>query len=158
MFLSTPPSRVATVASVTRWPRLRVSIHATLAGGDAAHTLRTDEELVFLSTPPSRVATFEKLGQVVVAADVSIHATLAGGDTLAAVIGGRTNNVSIHATLAGGDKADALGLSQIVQFLSTPPSRVATHLSHTQARIPQSFYPRHPRGWRRVGLFFYSVQ
>ena len=35
-------------------------------------------------------------------------------------------------------------------FLSTPPSRVATKSAGLLARDTQSFYPRHPRGWRRV--------
>ena len=57
-------------------------------------------------------------------ADVSIHATLAGGDGSYATKG-KDSNVSIHATLAGGDLWDAY-----------------------QEMQAQSFYPRHPRGWR----------
>ena len=34
------------------------------------------------------------------------------------------------------------------EFLSTPPSRVATRCPPTPARKSRSFYPRHPRGWR----------
>ena len=58
MFLSTPPSRVATMQAYF-----------------------ADEEKVFLSTPPSRVATGElqRFGESV---GVSIHATLAGGDVM----------------------------------------------------------------------------
>ena len=58
--------------------------------------------------------------------DVSIHATLAGGDVhdLAVVV--QTTNVSIHATLAGGDQRVRLCGCGILEFLSTPPSRVAT--------------------------------
>ena len=56
-----------------------VSIHATLAGGDAMSKATIGALTVFLSTPPSRVATVVPPG-----ADnavlVSIHATLAGGD------------------------------------------------------------------------------
>ena len=37
-------------------------------------------------------------------------------------------------------------------FLSTPPSRVATILLVHFLLIYKSFYPRHPRGWRRYGL------
>ena len=79
-FLSTPPSRVATVVAHKRprrwvcfyprhprgWRRnLRslhnfpqyVSIHATVAGGDIPLAYRLNTFLQFLSTPPSRVAT-----------------------------------------------------------------------------------------------------
>ena len=58
--------------------------------------------------------------------------------------------VSIHATLAGGDFAVwPLPITRI-KFLSTPPSRVATTVSRSPTRARKSFYPRHPRGWRRV--------
>ena len=57
MFLSTPPSRVATFKPSTLLCELFVSIHATLAGGDLANV---DGLLCVVS--------------------VSIHATLAGGD------------------------------------------------------------------------------
>ena len=35
------------------------------------------------------------------------------------------------------------------EFLSTPPSRVATTVSTAGMESSTSFYPRHPRGWRR---------
>ena len=35
-------------------------------------------------------------------------------------------------------------------FLSTPPSRVATHGLGPAQRTATCFYPRHPRGWRRM--------
>ena len=57
----------------------------------------------FLSTPPSRVAT-----------------VTAG-------------------PMSAGDK-----------FLSTPPSRVATEQNRNSRLERFSFYPRHPRGWRRI--------
>ena len=102
MFLSTPPSRVATSGVLRginpskrfypRHPRgwrptsvciiqqsRLVSIHATLAGGDCNSYFQFYTNFVFLSTPPSRVAT--KIYQLLcLAGRVSIHATLAGGD------------------------------------------------------------------------------
>ena len=147
LFLSTPPSRVA-----TGWKK------------------QYNAEAKFLSTPPSRVATSTRQGMnqalfcfyprhprgwrpEIYAKDehgryVSIHATLAGGDLMQ---GGLQNwqaisfyprhprgwrltrkmlkamgiEVSIHATLAGGDSA--------------------TCRPRVRARC---FYPRHPRGWR----------
>ena len=102
-FLSTPPSRVATIRRTTIFEiDTVVSIHATLAGGDACVSvgdayfsivsihatlaggdLRVCAPLAhvagFLSTPPSRVAT-AALPHGIQNAFVSIHATLAGGD------------------------------------------------------------------------------
>ena len=130
------------------WEDCSVSIHATLAGGDARCAENLDRrqrfyprhprgwrlfgawlliaQSLFLSTPPSRVATVPTGGKCTLML-VSIHATLAGGDpelTLSACL---SLHVSIHATLAGGDS-------------STSPRR---------CRLT-SFYPRHPRGWRRL--------
>ena len=56
--------------------------------------------------------------------------------------------ISIHATLAGGDICEILPHAMREQFLSTPPSRVATFFRRAKMLIPTDFYPRHPRGWR----------
>ena len=56
-FLSTPPSRVATIAGLIVNADFDVSIHATLAGGDGKAALKLARIIRFLSTPPSRVAT-----------------------------------------------------------------------------------------------------
>ena len=104
MFLSTPPSRVATsghhggLHDLYRfyprhprgWRQRGLCVKILLLG-------------VFLSTPPSRVATGR---------------SSAGRDS--------QRNVSIHATLAGGDGACPHWTRTIIVFLSTPPSRVAT--------------------------------
>ena len=85
------------------------------------------EILVFLSTPPSRVATHEREILCEWCHSVSIHATLAGGDVFTDIPHKKIYTVSIHATLAGGD--------------SNPSSSYTDQCS---------FYPRHPRGWRRI--------
>ena len=125
VFLSTPPSRVATC----RHPP------------DAPHGRK------FLSTPPSRVATNSVTFPIWVVLrfyprhprgwrhircslsggrnGVSIHATLAGGDGLRSHNKKRKPLVSIHATLAGGDATFFVLLC-----------------------CGGCFYPRHPRGWR----------
>ena len=103
-FLSTPPSRVATLTPELTFPEVltsfyprhprgwrrgttcpvavssKVSIHATLAGGDYKDLdTGTTFRVTFLSTPPSRVAT--AVGSALLfPCGVSIHATLAGGD------------------------------------------------------------------------------
>ena len=102
-----------------------VSIHATLAGGDGLILKQEENTNEFLSTPPSRVAT--RYAQIdVMQPDVSIHATLAGGDNSGK---GRFEWEEV--------------------FLSTPPSRVATFGHQRNVLVHGSFYPRHPRGWRR---------
>ena len=125
-FLSTPPSRVATAsgAEIEAAPATDVSIHATLAGGDADG----------------------KGGQYLYI--VSIHATLAGGDSSVLFWVIPKSRVSIHATLAGGDYALQSKTATPTKFLSTPPSRVATELVSIVKTWKLCFYPRHPRGWR----------
>ena len=147
LFLSTPPSRVATIH--------RSGLRLHLAGFYPRHPRgwrridALDKKLIgmFLSTPPSRVATqpgiylFER------------------------------TDVSIHATLAGGDQMHTHILELWLEFLSTPPSRVATNVCadfcwhggvsihatlaggdtivmKTVVQDGRCFYPRHPRGWR----------
>ena len=125
VFLSTPPSRVATGNSgrfgfsdksfYPRHPRgwrlqhrddsgifFLVSIHATLAGGDSAIPSLLASLQMFLSTPPSRVATVRM--STLRSAIWSFYPRHPRGWRLALV--------------------DFLIVS--LAFLSTPPSRVAT--------------------------------
>ena len=171
MFLSTPPSRVATVSFPFGAQPIHVSIHATLAGGDGQRDLRAARR-----------------------GYVSIHATLAGGDShrpggfrrgscfyprhprgwrhCGQLSARQIVDVSIHATLAGGDlgglreklpdteflstppsRVATSARSQSINaemFLSTPPSRVATSPTFSRSSLTLCFYPRHPRGWRRL--------
>ena len=169
VFLSTPPSRVATKDYIAAIYCPAVSIHATLAGGDIfqldaggvgnqsfyprhprgwrpALMIGAGRRLAFLSTPPSRVATvLHNFGGV--AECVSIHATLAGGDDTN-VIWFDGSDVSIHATLAGGDQSASIFLLFWLCFYPRHPRgwRPATPLRHWKTTT--SFYPRHPRGWR----------
>ena len=126
MFLSTPPSRVATVQYIIvslsdcsfypRHPRgwrlscrneqrrhRSVSIHATLAGGDLKDRVRAMAWSTFLSTPPSRVAT-----QHTISASRQLH-----------------------------------------RFYPRHPR--GWRLLQAKSILPfnKRFYPRHPRGWRR---------
>ena len=103
-----------------------VSIHATLAGGDAVTSGKRVDLLV-----------------------VSIHATLAGGD---ARCWGNIDygiKVSIHATLAGGDLIYRyLASTGTACFYPRHPR--GWRRCTVENRCPNSwcFYPRHPRGWR----------
>ena len=125
LFQSTPPSRVATSASVSpliphihfnphhpRGWRLRLSIYRIQnnryfnphhpRGWRHAPLAHCSALYRFQSTPPSRVAT-RTISVVSPAATISIHTTLAGGDLC----------------------CPSLWLEKPI-FQSTPPSRVAT--------------------------------
>ncbi len=106
----------------------RVSIHATLAGGDTWLRSSRARRRSFLSTPPSRVATC--FSSAVFSARMLLSTPPSRVATFrTAHSRGCSCYVSIHATLAGGDG---------------PAS--ARHTT-----TPTRFYPRHPRGWRRPG-------
>ena len=135
--------------------QLSVSIHATLAGGDDISSRLVCFNTVFLSTPPSRVATV-RVKAYPLKILVSIHATLAGGDGRV-VRGWGGVCVSIHATLAGGDVKFCPSDKFADEFLSTPPSRVATVSLRLGVKFKARFYPRHPRGWRHCDLPARSV-
>ena len=146
-FLSTPPSRVATGKPVfvrprthrfyprhprgwRPWlddlakPRLFVSIHATLAGGDGGRRYEAGP------------------------AGVSIHATLAGGD-LRPLTYSYHRAMFLSTPPSRVATQGAPPSAGRYQFLSTPPSRVATMEILLMAKQTiRSFYPRHPRGWR----------
>ena len=101
-----------------------VSIHATLAGGDARWVCSVVQLSGFLSTPPSRVATGRGRRQ------------------------GPGKEVSIHATLAGGDRGSvARGVMAICFYPRHPRGWRLPH-GNSKADPTASFYPRHPRGWR----------
>ena len=129
LFLSTPPSRVATCKAGGCAARQNGFYPRHPRGWRPERGELTDRLGRFLSTPPSRVATRQGGGQgpanrflstppsrVATAADltaeygyiVSIHATLAGGDLAAGRCVASPTEVSIHATLAGGDGAARL--------------------------------------------------
>ena len=125
-----------------------VSIHATLAGGDFSSVTTLRLVCTFLSTPPSRVATWVFDGEV-----AGCFAFLSTPPSRVATVGLyfvqiKAGLVSIHATLAGGDSRRSGRQSpgqcfyprhprgwrrnniprrdNAPEFLSTPPSRVAT--------------------------------
>ena len=150
VFLSTPPSRVATAMQEKQVHTPLVSIHATLAGGDSLKHIpilwmacfyprhpRGWRRICLLgicdllcSFYPRHPRGWRLCSSSISACDsaVSIHATLAGGDTFNIHIVCLLH-VSIHATLAGGDMALWAEYLDGIAFLSTPPSRVATEIS-----------------------------
>ena len=140
---------MATVFPVPPFDTLTISIHTTLAGGDAFSAFLVAASISFQSTPPSRVAT-KLANNSSVFIKISIHTTLAGGDFLlphlvknvfiisihTTLAGGDwdfffwetvSKSISIHTTLAGGDAGGQTGAAWTKEFQSTPPSRVATN-------------------------------
>ena len=103
MFLSTPPSRVATLHDLAANHRVDVSIHATLAGGDVLRGNGVVRRVL-----------------------VSIHATLAGGDfTIIARLTVTCMFLSTPPSRVATRRLQTQG-GRNGEFLSTPPSRVAT--------------------------------
>ena len=128
LFLSTPPSRVATSSphpvqrrSACFYPRHPRGWRRFILG----HVVRVG---VFLSTPPSRVATPGLIGGCGYTFCFFPRRPRGWLPPRSAVFRGDAH-VSIHATLAGGD-----------------PSRQRCHA------LLLCFYPRHPRGWRPITL------
>ena len=152
------------------WDKI-VSIHATLAGGDQDALAKAQGEVLFLSTPPSRVAT--RLVQTLQTRSSFYPRHPRGWRPEPRFMKAELRQVSIHATLAGGDITQAAKADLTIEFLSTPPSRVATMDFVTRfgdnwvsihatlaggdqdiekyAQSDAGFYPRHPRGWRQTG-------
>ena len=103
----------------------------------------------FLSTPSARRAT--QCGQL-------RHQLLQdfyprpprGGRRLAKIIGHALNAISIHALREEGDGLlyDYYTLADL--FLSTPSARRATQCGQLRHQLLQDFYPRPPRGGRRL--------
>ena len=118
-FQSTHPLRGATAQEAAELARHIISIHAPLAGCDAA------------------VAKLYRA-----AVWISIHAPLAGCDENSDVVP-RPNEISIHAPLAGCDRRRDFLLSQAGAFQSTHPLRGATQRIHEQM-VLRAFQSTHP--------------
>ena len=103
LFLSTPPSRVATPVPPPCGIPDRISIHATLAGGDSNLAL---VQIALAYFYPRHPRGWRRVLFLAIKLFLSI---------------------SIHATLAGGDYLAMIAPPYISLFLSTPPSRVATY-------------------------------
>ena len=145
-FLSTPPSRVATTLYLHLSTTFKVSIHATLAGGDKLRRIISRTNACFYPRHP-RGWRLEYPKEPLSRESVSIHATLAGGDIE------QLNYEIIPERFyprhpRGWRQRFPRNEVEAYAFLSTPPSRVAT-LRVWRCPAPSCrFYPRHPRGWR----------
>ena len=125
----------------------RISIHASLAGGDLCGLQKASGACLFQSTPPSREATLvsadQEDGYLFQSTPPSREATLSllssapdifyfnprlprGRRPLGHVRLLFPSLISIHASLAGGDDKFGEFNSAAELFQSTPPSREAT--------------------------------
>ena len=126
LFLSTPSARRATAAVGGRNGDGVISIHALREEGDRLCRLQASGRRRFLSTPSARRAT-------------RIWCCLRS-----------CCRISIHALREEGDSCKAEMKSLTERFLSTPSARRATPPSTTTASKKSNFYPRPPRGGRRL--------
>ena len=127
--------------------------------------------MIFLSTPSARRAT-DFLLQFGICLLISIHALREEGDAYRTTVmlisgyfyprpprGGRrtrygasslSKSISIHALREEGDKAVRTVAQTYTKFLSTPSARRATGRSRHIRPLIIDFYPRPPRGGRRL--------
>ena len=68
----------------------------------------------------------------------------------------RNVHISIHALREEGDGASSTTNSRRRLFLSTPSARRATRTGRSRLRPSSNFYPRPPRGGRRISTLFWS--
>ena len=136
----------------------RVSIHATLAGGDEILSRAYQNINTFLSTPPSRVATTsESFGGYSYTFLSTPPSRVATKNTTKLEM----HCLSFYPRHPRGWRQDGNNLTvEDLEFLSTPPSRVATVRWASDIRYEaRRFYPRHPRGWRpsSTSLFAFRI-
>ena len=126
-FLSTLPARGATARSAAARLALQISIHAPREGSDAGLPLRLYQVSNISIHAPREGSDLMNTGSE--PSEQAFLSTLpARGATLSAQRGCWQIRISIHAPREGSD--------------STPPRPV---------RPPTNFYPRSPRGERRIG-------
>ena len=170
VFLSTPSARRATAALVHFAALAVISIHALREEGDVAAgkvervdflflstpsarrathaAVRIDRLLRFLSTPSARRATSTRDNPVTVALFLSTPSarratTTPSGKSVDA-------KISIHALREEGDCFCCWVYPLMDLFLSTPSARRATTMAMTCRSKEVYFYPRPPRGGRRL--------
>ena len=125
-FLSTPSARRATIFILEETAMSKIAIHALREEGDPLALARIGPADGFLSTPSARRAT---------------HPAPSGADR---------KNISIHALRKEGDLRRPAPARGQEGFLSTPSARRATQNSGNPKPPKRYFYPRPPRGGRRV--------
>ena len=128
-FLSTPSARRATTAFPASSLITKISIHA----------LREEGDIVRRYDAPTRHS-------------ISIHALREEGDPSDKRRGKGVEVISIHALREEGDCCLSMTSSAGKLFLSTPSARRATPCTPSAPISRGYFYPRPPRGGRRIPL------
>ena len=171
VFLSTPSARRATSSFSTSQIPDRISIHALREEGDSCPVCGGKMGLLFLSTPSARRATCRRwaassgrcdfyprpprggrpfrAGRRRAPSGISIHALREEGDPRTAEKA-RPHQISIHALREEGDILLFRQCTRPFEFLSTPSARRATRRNGRPVRPGTYFYPRPPRGGRRI--------
>ena len=147
-FLSTPSARRATLVAHLGQLQRRYFYPRPPRGGRPLCPVTSAPMVLFLSTPSARRATCSCCYPPTLLA-ISIHALREEGD---AVTSYSLNEyaISIHALREEGDLPGTMLRRPAGRFLSTPSARRATaSILGAKRRIPH-FYPRPPRGGRRV--------
>ena len=148
MFLSTPPSWVATLIFPGFEAVLHVSIHATLVGGDRRQQPSRPARSCFYPRHPR--GWRRRLAPPAMQPYRCFYPRHPRGwRRQDGQGGGYVGYVSIHATLVGGDYTTMSSLKQPI-FVSIHATLVGgDRQGRPQLPPPDCFYPRHPRGWRR---------
>ena len=89
---------------------------------------------------------------VALAQPISIHALREEGDRTLIVFVYCAIGISIHALREEGDNARLNKVVPVCKFLSTPSARRATCLRVVKNLLDVDFYPRPPRGGRRLSV------
>ena len=147
-FLSTPSARRATLHDRQQERQNQHFYPRPPRGGRLGAIGVLFRDFLFLSTPSARRATlWDRLRQLRIT--ISIHALREEGDILAML------DKIYHALFLSTPSARRAtdygnNTAQIVEFLSTPSARRATIRCRSEPMPRCDFYPRPPRGGRRV--------
>ena len=170
-FLPAPSARRATSTSRRRKPERRHFYPRPPRGGRPDTTDKSKQRMEFLSTPSARRATPDPAGAVVsdqfLSTPSARRATLSfqpkkeralyfyprpprGGRRWVRYTPASSALIFIHALREEGDCTAQMIDPELVQFLSTPSARRATRCFACCGYIIAYFYPRPPRGGRRI--------
>ena len=148
IFLSTPSARRATERPIRQALELSISIHALREEGDGAPHPAGARTQHFYPRPPrggrrSRNSSFGK-SKVFLSTPSARRATTRG------LRRSCRGPISIHALREEGDAYTAECMEALKVFLSTPSARRATWRWLKLSWARHNFYPRPPRGGRRI--------
>ena len=147
-FYPRPPrgGRLAVVRRSKR--RSNISIHALHEEGDSATRRPGPSTGYFYPRPPRGGRPFALASHILV---TDFYPRPPRGGRPVALPNEPGNRfISIHALREEGDVKGWLRATEVTRFLSTPSARRATARSALSAQVVRDFYPRPPRGGRRI--------